>query len=395
MRPRKKIRVKGIQADWKHPTEIRFGVGRIKELPEVCQKLGIQNPLLVAGQVVSRLPFVKKMLELNRIAGIETQIFSEITSEPDSGCIKKGARIFKEGPFDGIIAVGGGSTLDAGKAIALAVAVGQKSLWNYRFGSTIPTNTPRKIHTVIAIPTTAGTGSEVDASAVIINDLNHVKMSLYHPKLLPKIVIADPELTRRLTPYATAASGMDALAHNLEALCSPAFNPMLDAIALQGIRYLNDWLLIAFREGRNLQARVYTMAASIMGAIAFEKGLGGMHVLAHAVGAIFKTHHGRTMAAIMPYVMKFNRRQISGKMEQVARFLDLSQGCFDAVLNWILELRYELGMPYSLGELGVRQKHVPALVEKALNDANIGTNPIPLDRQKLKGLFTRAIRGKL
>jgi len=323
MRCGKNIRVKGIQANWKYPTEIRFGVGRIKELPEVCQNMGMQNPLLVADQVVSQLPFVKKMLELNRIAGIDTQIFSEIFLELDLGCIKKGAQIFKEGQFDGIIAVGGGSTLDAGKAIALAVAVGQKSLWNYRFGSTIPTKTPREIHTIIAIPTTAGTGSDVDASAVIIDDCNNIKMSLYHPKILPKLVIADPELTRRLTPYSTAASGMDALSHNLEALCSPAFNPVLDAIALQGIRYLKDWLLIAFQEGRNLQARVYTMATSIMGAIAFEKGLVDMHVLAHAVRVIFKTHHGRTIAAIMPYIMKLNRRQISGKIKWHAFWISL------------------------------------------------------------------------
>jgi alcohol dehydrogenase class IV len=283
-----KTGVSNIQADWKHPTEIRFGVGRIKELPEACQKLGMRNPLLVTGPVVARLPFIEKMLESNRNAGIETRIFSKITSEPDSGCIKKGARIFKQGQFDGIIAVGGGSTLDAGKAIALAVAVGQKYLWNYRFGSKIPTTTPRKIHAVIAIPTTAGAGSEVNASAVIIDDLNHVKISLYHPKLLPKIVIADPELTRRLTPYATAAAGMDALSHNLEALCSPAFNPMLDAIALQGIRYLKDWLPIAFREGRNLQARVYTMAASIMGPLHLKKDSEGCMCLRMLSGRFLK-----------------------------------------------------------------------------------------------------------
>lgn len=220
-------------------------------------------------------------------------------------------------------------------------------------------------------------------------------MSLYHPKLLPTIVIADPELTRRLTPYPIAASGMDTLFHNLEALCSPLFYPMLDAIALQGMRYLKDWLPIAFNEGRNLQARVYTMTTSIMGAIAFEKGLGGMYVLAHAVGAIFKTHRGRTIATPLPYIMKLNRSQISGKMKRVARFLDLSHDSLDTVLNWIVELRDDLGMPHSLKEIGVRQKHVPLLVEKALNDVNILTNPIPLDRQKLKGLFTQAIRGKL
>jgi alcohol dehydrogenase class IV len=395
MRPKKRIKVSGLQADWKHPTEIRFGVGRIRELPEVCERSGMLAPLLATDPVVARLPFIREIIELNRKAGIETQLFSEITSDPDLASIRKGASIFKKEQYDGIISVGGGSAMDAGKAIALAAAVGPRAVCNYTFGPKTLPRTPRRIYPVIAVPTTAGTGSEVDANALITDGVDHVKMSIYHPKILPKVVIADPTLTRRLTPFVTAATGMDALSHNLEAICSPVFHPILDAVALQGIAYIKDWLPVAFREKRNLQARVYMMAASIMGAIAFDKGLGAMHALAHPVGASFKAHHGRTIAAVMPYVLKFNHRQISGKMEHVARFLGLPRAHFDAMLNWILDLRYELGMPYSLGELGVREDHIPPLAEKALKDPNILTNPMPLDQTKMEKLLSRAIQGKL
>lgn len=222
----------------------------------------------------------------------------------------------------------------------------------------------------------------------------NVKRSLHHPDLMPSIVLADPTLTRRLIPFLTAATGMDALSHNLEALCNPAFGPMLDAVALQGIRYVKDWLPAAFREQKNLKARVYTMAASIMGAIAFEKGLGAMHAMAHAVGALFKTHHGRTVAVIMPYVLRFNRRRIRGKMAEVARFLDLPRYDATGVLQWILELRKSLGIPGTLAEMGVRDSDIPALVDRALGDANAVTNPVPLDRAGLERLFQWAVRGK-
>jgi alcohol dehydrogenase class IV len=387
--------VSSLQADWKHPTEIRFGVGRMKELPETCRKLNIRMPLLVTDPGVARLPFLKKAITLNRNEGIETQMFSEITSEPDADCVQKGARIFQEGRFDGIIAIGGGSALDAGKAIALVAAAGCQNLWKYVWGSCNVRTPPREIPPVVAIPTTAGTGSEVDANAVITDEVNHIKRSLYHPKLLPRIVIADPALTQSLPPSLTAATGMDALSHNLEALCSPIFNPMLDAIVFQGIGYIKAWLPIAFQEGRNLQARLYMMAASIMGAIAFDKGLGAMHALAHAVGAMVKTHHGTAIAIVMPYVLSFNREQIEEKIIHLAYVLDLSPCHFDAVLNWILGLRQKFGIPHSLGELGVEAEHIPSLTEKALQDGNASTNPIPLNQEKVEKLLRRVIYGKL
>jgi alcohol dehydrogenase class IV len=394
MKHTKRNLISSIQADWTHPTEIRFGVGRMKELPDACRKLNMHTSLLVTDPGVARLPFLKKAIALNQNEGIETRVFSEIISNPDSICIKQGARIFQEGQFDGILAVGGGSALDAGKAIALVVAAGSQDFWKYVFGTPDIPPLARVIPPVIAIPTTAGTGSEVDANAVITDEVNHVKRSLYHPKLLPRMVIADPALTQSLPPSMTAATGMDALSHNLEALCSPIFNPMLDAIAYQGIHYIKDWLPIVFQESHNLQARLYMMAASIMGAIAFEKGLGAMHALAHAVGAMFQTHHGSTIAAIMPYVLKFNRRKINEKMEYLAWVLDLSRPHFDAVLQWILALRQELGMPHFLGALGVKEEHIPFLAEKALRDGNASTNPILLDRGKVEMLLNQMICGK-
>ncbi len=389
------VRVNGLRADWKHPTEIRFGIGRAAELPDACDLLGMRRPLLVTDPGLARLPIPARLVAANRDRGIETDVFAGVPSDPDGESIGSGARMFLEGGYDGIIALGGGSPLDAGKAIALALAVGPGNIWRYTFGAEAPPVKKGRIPPVIAVPTTAGTGSEVDASAVITDTAHHVKRSLHHPDLLPAVVIADPTLTRRLIPYLTAATGVDALSHNLEALCNPAFGPMLDAVALQGIRYAKDWLPKAFHEPRNLTARVYIMAASIMGAIAFEKGLGAMHAMAHAVGARFKTHHGRTVGAVMPYVLRFNRRRVQGKMCEVARYLDLPRHDYRGALDWVLGLRMELGIPATLSELGVRESDIPDLAARALQDANAATNPVPLDLDGLTRVFRWAVRGKV
>jgi len=387
--------VQGLRADWKHPTEIRFGVGRVAELPDACKRLGIWHPLLVTDPGLDRLPIPSRLVAANLAHGIETSIFSRITSDPDGEGIAHGARMFLKGEHDGIVALGGGSALDAGKAIALAVGVGPGRIWEFAFchGARPPEVRKGLIPPIITIPTAAGTGAEVNANAVITDAENHVKRSLFHPDLLPGIVIADPTMTRSLTPLLTAATGMDALSHNLEALCSPGFSPMLDAIALQGLRYAKDWLPVAFHNQRNLQARVYTMASSIMGAIAFDKGLGAMHAMAHAVGALFKTHHGRTIGTVMPYVLRFNQRKIKGKMEEVARFLDLPRHDCRGVVDWLLGLRVELGIPANLGELGVRMNDIPTLVDRTLADANAATNPVPLDARGVERLFRWSILG--
>ena len=395
MRPRKKVKITGIHADWKHPTQIRFGVDRVREVADVCWSLGVCAPLLVTDQGVARLPVVQQIKTDNLVQSIETSVFSEISGEPDADCVQKGAEIFRRNRHDSIIAVGGGSGLDAGKAIGLASAVGPKQMWSFAADNVHPPVVVRQIPPIIAIPTTTGTGSEVDANAVITGTKSHRKISLFHKDLMPRVVLADPKLTRRLNPYLTAATGMDALAHNLEALCSPVFQPILDGIALYALGLIKDWLPVAVSQGRNLEARTYTMAASIMGAMAFEKGLGAVHAVAHAVGSVAKIHHGRAIGAILPFVLKANQRAVKEKMGQLARNIGLPKHDFQAVLNWILDLRHQLGLPATLGELGIGKSQVPLLAETALQDVNMATNPVPMDADKLERLLYKAVQGRL
>lgn len=395
MRSVKEKKVKAFRATWRHPTEIRFGPGRIRELPAICWRLHLTRPLLITDGKLTRRPFIQQILASCRQETIDIGIFDRIVSEPDGGTVIAGAEAFITGRYGGIIAAGGGSVLDAAKAVALSAAVGPKVMWHCRSGES-PTPTPhRKFPPVIAVPTTAGTGSEVDANAVIRDTVSGAKVSLYHPALMPKIVVADPELTRGLIPYLTATTGMDALAHNLEAYCSPGFHPVLDAIAVQGIRYIKDWIRPAFRNGRKLEPRVHMMAASIMGAIAFEKGLGAMHGIAHAVGGIHKIPHGRVIAAIMPYVLQFNRRSVQKKIIDLARSIDLPHHTFDGFLDWIITLRNDLGMPISLEAISVRKSDIPRIIRMALSDANMETNPIPMTPEKLEKLLNRALSGRL
>jgi len=388
-----KITLSETQADWHHPTAIRFGAGRIKEIPRVCWSAGISSPLIVTDHGVSKLPFVKKILKQNRKESIFTSVFSEIYSEPDFDTVKHGAERLRTGRHDGVIAIGGGSALDAAKAIVLAAAVGPSRIWEFSAGTFASPLVKKAVLPIIAVPTTAGTGSEVDANAVITDNLQGKKTSIAHPDLLPKMVIADPELTRGLIPYLTAATGMDALSHNIEALSSPFFHPVLDGVSLQGIRYIKEGLLPAFHNGRSIKARTYTMAASIMGAIAFEKGLGVGHAVSHALGGMFKVHHGRAIGTLLPFVLHLNRNRIKEKIEDAARYLDLPGHDFDAFVNWVADLKLELGMPVNLKELGIRESHIPKIAEKALADANIGTNPVQMDQKRLEKFLFDALAG--
>ena len=390
---RPKITLAETKVDWHHPTHIRFGPGRIRELPEVCWDLGISAPLMITDHGVSKLPFIKSLIRLNREQSIFTTLFSDIFSEPDFDTVKKGAEVLIQGRHDGVIAIGGGSALDAAKAICLAAAVGPARLWAFASGRSAPGVTPISLLPVIAVPTTAGTGSEVDANAVISNPESSRKISIYHPDLMPRVVIADPELTRGLIPFLTAATGMDALSHNIEALSSPVFHPVLDGVAMQGIFYIKEGLLPAFHSGRNIKARTYTMAASIMGAIAFDKGLGAGHALSHAIGGMFKVHHGRVIGTLMPYVLMMNRSMIKDKISQAARYLDLPGQNFTSFVNWVTDLKILMGLPANLTELGIRKQHIPPIAQKALEDGNINTNPVKMDARKLQSLLTHALKG--
>jgi alcohol dehydrogenase class IV len=388
-------KIKTLSASWHHPTEIQFGVGRLRELPAICWRLHLTRPLLITNRKLSRQPFIRRILASCHEQAIAIAIFDTIDSEPDGAMVKTGVKAYMEGRYDGIIAVGGGSVLDATKAVALAATVGPEAMWSYRLGISAQSSPLPAFPPIIAIPTTAGTGSEVDATAVILHSDSGTKISLYHPSLMPAIVLADPELTRGLIPYLTATTGMDALAHNLEAYCCPGFHPVLDAIAVHGIRYVKEWLLQAFTNGRKLEPRVYMMAASIMGAIAFEKGLGAMHGIAHAVGGLYKIPHGRVIAAIMPFVLQFNRRAINGKIVNLARSIDLPRHSFDGFLDWLVTLRNELGMPISLKAVGVRRSDIPQVIQAALADGNMATNPIPMTQGKMEKLLHKAMSGRL
>jgi alcohol dehydrogenase class IV len=387
-------KINSLSAIWRHPTEIHFGAGRLQELPAICWRLQLSRPLLITDRKLARRPFIKRILSSCQQEAISVALFDEIASEPDGAAVKAGLKAYTEGRYNGIIAAGGGSVLDAAKALALSTVVGPKAMWQYRFGHLARHDPGQVFPPIIAIPTTAGTGSEVNASAVILDTDTGVKKSIYHPSLMPAVVLADPELTRGLVPYLTAATGMDALAHNLEAYCSPGFHPVLDAIAIQGVGHVKEWLRPAFANGRKLAPRVHMMAASIMGAIAFEKGLGAMHGVAHAVGGFYKIPHGRVIAAVMPYVLQFNRRAIEQKIITLARSIDLQHHSFDGFLDWVVTLRNELGMPISLQAVGIRKSDIPAIVRAALADANMSTNPIPMTAKKLTALLHTAVRGR-
>jgi alcohol dehydrogenase class IV len=348
---------------------------------------------MITDHGVSKLPFIKTMICLNREQSIFTTLFSNIYAEPDFDTVKQGAEVLIQGTHDGIIAVGGGSALDAAKAICLAAAVGPSRIWNFSSGGSGTGIMTKALIPVIAVPTTAGTGSEVDANAVISDPATSRKISLYHPDLMPRVVIADPELTRGLIPFLTAATGMDALSHNIEALSSPVFHPVLDGVAMQGILYIKEGLLPAFHSGRNIKARTYTMAASIMGAIAFDKGLGAGHAVSHAIGGMFKVHHGRVIGTLLPYVLMMNRPRIREKISQAARYLDLPGQNFSAFVNWVADLKIQMGLPANLTELGIRKQHITDIAQKALKDANIHTNPVKMDTKRVEALLTHALKG--
>ena len=302
------------RGNWPTPASIRFGVGRIAELPEACRMLGMRRPLLVTDQGLASLAIVRDVLAANESAGLPTGLFSGVRSNPNGGNVGAGVAAFRAGTHDGVIAMGGGSALDAGKTIALMVGQ-SRSLWDFVWGRPVPTDVNvAGIAPVVTVPTTAGTGSEVESGAVITDESTETKEIIAHPKMQAGIVIGDPALTVGLPPHLTAATGMDALSHCLEAYCVPDYDPMADGMALEGMRLIAEWLPVATAEGGNLEARAQMLAAAMIGAAAFRKGLGAMHALSHPIGAIYDTHHGLTNAVLMPYVLSFNRPAIGAKM---------------------------------------------------------------------------------
>lgn len=384
-----------LQANWSYPSSIRIGAGRLKELPEVCLQLGMQAPLLITDPRLAGMPMVLDTLELCRAAGLQVELFSDIQGNPSAKNVEDGVFFYRAGMHDGVIAFGGGSGLDAAKAVALMVGQ-NRSLWDFEdVGCNWTRADEEGIAPVVAVPTTAGTGSEVSRAAVITDEVNRIKRIIFHPKMLPSAVILDPQLTIGLAPDITAATGMDALSHNLEAFCSPFYHPMAEGIAIEGIRLVKGYLLRAVANGNDLEARTQMLVASSMGATAFQKGLGGMHALAHPLGALYKAHHGLLNAILMPYVLKANRQAIEGRIEHLARYLDLPEPGFDSFLGWVVEMRDESGIPNSLAAIKINDSDAAKVGKMAAVDPSACSNPIQFDAQQYSAIFKDAVHGRL
>ena len=384
-----------LRGNWNYPTAVRFGPGRIAELPDACKSLNLKRPLLVTDPALAKLPMIANAVAACREAGLACEVFSDLQANPVESNVTNGVAAYRRGSHDGVIAFGGGSALDTGKAVALMV--GQtRPIWDFEDREDWYTRVNvAGMAPTIAVPTTSGTGSEVGRASVITDMRDHTKKIIFHPRMLPAVVIADPELTLGLPPQVTAAVGMDALSHNLEAYCSPSYHPLAEGIALEGMRLIHDWLPAAVKDGSDIEARSHMMAASLMGATAFQKGLGAMHSLSHPCSANLNTHHGLTNAVVMPYVMAWNRPALSEKMQRLAAFLNLRQHSFDGVLDWIMELRKTIGVPETLADLGVTMEHVQGFARQAFDDPSTGGNPVPMTVEDFAQLYRNCVEGKL
>ncbi len=384
-----------ITADWGFPTRMLVGPGRLAELPGLCREFGIDRPLLVTDAGLRTQPITEGTLNALRNEGFAAALFAEVQGNPVEANVDAGVAAYRAGDHDGVVACGGGSALDVAKAVALMV--GQyRAIWDFE---DIDENWRRAnaeaIAPVIAIPTTAGTGSEVGRAAVITNPANHRKIIVFHPRMLPQAAILDPKVTVELPAPLTAATGMDAFVHCFEAWCASGFHPMADGLALQGMRLIANALPRAYHDGRDLQARTDMLAAASMGALAFQKGLGAAHAIAHAVGALYGTHHGLTNAVLLPYVMRFNRNAITARLEPVAQALDIGNGSFEAVLEWVLRLRERLGITHALAELGVNTGRAEEIGRLAELDPSAAGNPLPVTAEDLQRVFINAVHGRI
>jgi hypothetical protein len=380
---------------WNYPTSIRFGAGRIRELPAACRELGSERPLLVTDAGLAKLPVVAQTVEICRAAGLGCEVYSDVQPNPVEANVTQGVNRFRAGGHDGVIAFGGGSALDTAKAIGLMV--GQtRPIWDFEDKDDWYTRVNvAGMAPVVAVPTTAGTGSEVGRCSVLTDLRDHTKKLIFHPRLLPAIVIEDPELGVGLPAKITAAVGMDALSHNLEAYCAPAYHPLADGIAVEGIRLIKEWLPAVVRDGADIEARSHMLIASTMGATAFQKGLGAMHSLSHPCSANLNTHHGLTNGVVMPYVLVHNEPAIAKKLARLAAYIGLRKATYAAFVDWILELRETIGIPPALSALGLKEEHAAQFAPQALVDPSTPSNPLPMDRAAFEQLYLHAIRGEL
>jgi alcohol dehydrogenase class IV len=375
-----------LRGNWSYPTAVKFGAGRISELAEHCKAAGLKKPLLVTDKALASLPITKQALDILEAAGLGRAVFSEVDPNPNEGNMEAGLKVYRAGGHDGVVCFGGGSALDLGKMIAL-MADQKVSVWELEdVGDWWTRADASKIAPIVAVPTTAGTGSEVGRAGVLTNSATHKKKIIFHPKLLPVVTICDPELTVGMPRFITAGTGMDAFAHCLEAYSSPFFHPLSQGIALEGMRLVLENLPRAYAEPTDLEARAQMMAAAAMGAVAFQKGLGAIHSLSHPVGAIYGTHHGTTNAVVMPMVLEFNRPAIEDRIVRAAAYLGIPGG-FAGFHARVMDLRAELKIPENLSLMGVEYARLDEMTEMALEDPSCGGNPIEMTRENTRTLY--------
>jgi len=375
-----------LVANWNYPTPIRFGAGRISEIGDACKSAGIKKPLLVTDRGLRELPITTSTLALMEAAGLGGAMFSDVDMNPSGENLEAGLAVYRQGRHDGVIAFGGGSALDLGKA--LAFMSGQtRPIWDFEDIDDWWTRADTAgIDPIIAVPTTAGTGSEVGRASVLTNHETHEKKIIFHPQILPGVVICDPELTVGMPAAITAGTGMDAFAHCLEAFCSPHYHPMSQGIALEGMRLVNEYLPVAYKEPNNLEARAHMMSAAAMGATAFQKGLGAIHALSHPIGAVFNTHHGTTNAVVMQPVLDFNRSAVEERLTQAADYLGIKGG-YEGFHTRVGELNRLLSIPENLTALGVNNPDLDALTIAALADPSVGGNPVAMTKENTRALL--------
>ncbi|MFL5167329.1 MAG: iron-containing alcohol dehydrogenase [Microvirga sp.] len=383
-----------LRGNWNYPTAIRFGAGRIAELPEAVRSAGIERPLLVTDPRLAGMAMTMSALDLLRAAGLSCAVFSEVRPNPVAANVEAGVKVLREGRHDGVVAFGGGSALDVGKVVAF-MAGQTRPMWDFEdVGDWWTRADPAGIAPIVAVPTTAGTGSEVGRAGVVTDEATHTKKIIFHPLMMPRVTICDPELTVGMPPAITAGTGMDAFAHCLEAYCAPAYHPLADGIAVEGMRLVKENLARAVADGSDIEARAHMMAAAAMGATAFQKGLGAIHALSHPVGSLYDTHHGMTNAVFMPYVLAFNRPAVEDRIARLAAYLGLAAS-FDAFLDFVLALRRDIGVPHTLDGLGVDDDKAETVAVMAPDDPTAGSNPVALTRTSALRIFSDAMEGRL
>jgi len=376
--------------NWNYPTNVWFGVDRSKEIQKACDTLGIKNPLIVTDPGLLQTSIID---EINSSLSSNTQIYSDVQGNPTGSNVTNGVKVFLEGDHDGVIAIGGGSGMDAGKGIAF-LAHQSRPLWDFEdIGDWWTRADSSVIKPIIAIPTTAGTGSEVGRAAVFLNEENHKKKIIFHPKMLPQIAILDPSLTLNLPKSITAGTGMDALAHCIEAYSSPFYHPMAEGTALEGLRLVKENIQEVYHNGNNVEARSHMLVASMMGAAAFQKGLGAIHSVTHPVNSLYKTHHGTTNGTVMPFVLNYNRSTIEEKFTRLANFLDIKNG-FEGIVDWIIELKKDMEIPETLKDMGVNEGDEIKLAPLAQEDPSTGANPLEMTVERFQELILNCISGK-